>query len=225
MNEAQAQEALVTLYLRLNGYFTSGFIVHAPAIGTNQTEIDVLAVRFPFSAEPTRGVAEAPELDGWNEGIDFIIGEVKSHGEQLRFNHALRNSRDAVSAILQWWGYFSDQERDPLVDRVQEILAPRPGVQTAPTVIGPRNARVRALLFSPETKMRRKNQAWFIPGPPIFSFVWQCLRPIERRPTCATTYDFGAWGRELEPIVRYFKDKARNEAGDFASLWSYLSHS
>ena len=28
MTTIEAQEAVVTLYLRLNGYFTSGFIVH-----------------------------------------------------------------------------------------------------------------------------------------------------------------------------------------------------
>ncbi len=222
MNKAEAQEALVTLYLRLNGYFTSGFIVHSSKPGANQTELDVLAVRFPLSAEPVRCVGVAEELDSWHQGIDFVIGEVKSHGQKLRFNDALRNSRDAVSAVLQWWGFFTDQEREALVEPVLGILAPSSGASSAPTVVGPRCARVRALLFSPETGKRRKEQAWFIPGPPIFLFIWRCLRPTQLRPECATTYDFGRWGRELEPIVRYFKDKATKEPGDFACLAEYL---
>ena len=222
MNKAEVQESLATLYLRLNGYFTSGFIVHSPVPGRNKTELDVLAVRFPLSAEPVRGVDIADELDKWDKGVDFIIGEVKSRGEPLQFNEGLRCSREAVSTILHWWGYFTEEERQALIEPVAEILTPRPGAASAPTVIGPRNVRVRAMLFSPETNVRRDNQAWFIPGPPIFAFVWQCLRPSAPRPASATTYDFGRWGRELEPIVRYFKDEARHEAGGFPDLLTYL---
>jgi hypothetical protein len=222
MTKAEAQEALVTLYLRLNGYFTSGFIVHSPVFGANQTELDVLAVRFPFNAEPVRDVGVAAELGSWKAGIDFIIGEVKSRGQQLQFNDALRNSREAVSTILRWWGHLSDDECNQLIEPVLEILAPRPSEPSAPTVTCPRHARVRAILFSPERNGRRENQAWFIPGSPIFSFIWQCFRPPQPRPECTTTYDFGRWGRELEPIVRYFKDEARTEPGEFSTLMDYL---
>ncbi len=223
MNKAEVQESLVTLYLRLNGYFTSSFIVHSPVPGSSKTELDVLAVRFPLNAEPVRGVGVAEELESWNEGIDFIIGEVKSRGQQLQFNEALRGSREAISTILQWWGYFTEQEREALIEPVARILAPSPGATSAPTVTGPRCARVRAVLFSPETKTRRDNQAWFIPGPPVFAFIWRSFRPSEPRPECATTYDFGRWGGELEPIVRYFKDEGRQEPGEFTDLVKYMS--
>jgi len=222
MNKAEVQESLVTLYLRLNGYFTSGFIVHSSIPGRNKTELDVLAVRFPLSAEPARDVDVAEELDKWDKGLDFIIGEVKSLGQQLQFNDGLRCSREAVSTILHWWGYFTAEERQALVDPMVTILAPLPGAASAPTVPGPRNARVRAVLFSPERSQRRDNQAWFIPGPPIFAYIWRCFRPSVPRPACATTYDFGRWGRDLEPIVEYFKDEARHEAGEFSDLLTYL---
>ena len=62
MTKAEAQEAFVTLYLRLNGYFTSGFIVHSSVPGRNTTELDVLAVRLPHNAEFAREVGGAPEL-------------------------------------------------------------------------------------------------------------------------------------------------------------------
>jgi hypothetical protein len=101
MTKAEVQEAVVTLYLRLNGYFTSGFIVHSDAPGENKTELDVLALRLPHNAEPVRGVDPDPALDPWN-GIDFIVGEVKSHGQQFQFNRALRESRDSVATVLQW---------------------------------------------------------------------------------------------------------------------------
>jgi hypothetical protein len=223
MNKAEAQEALVTLYLRLNGYFTSGFIVHSPVHGKNKTELDVLAVRFPYSAEPIRGIDSAEELEIRENGIDFIIGEVKSRGQQLQFNDALRNSRESVSTILEWWGYFTAQEREQLIEPILKILAPSPGAKTAPFVECPRYAGVRALLFSPERKTRRDSQSWFLPGPPIFEFIWRCFRPTETRPESATTYDFGRWGREVEAIVRYFKDENRNVPGEFADLMKYLA--
>ena len=223
MDKAEAQEALVTLYLRLNGYFTSGFIVHSPIHGKNTTELDVLAVRFPFSAETIRGVDSAEELEIRENSIDFIIGEVKSRGQQLQFNDALRNSRESVSTILEWWGYFTEQECKQLIEPVIKILAPNPGAKTASFVECPRCACVRGLLFSPERNTRRDNQPWFLPGPPMFKFIWKCLRPPEPRTECATTYDFGRWGRDLNKIVRYFKDENRNEPGEFSDLMKHLN--
>src|ERR1039458_9289476 len=78
MTKADVQEAMVTLYLRLNGYFTTGFIVHSPTPARVMTQLDILAVRLPHNAEPDRLIECAPALDTWKNGIDFIIGEVKS---------------------------------------------------------------------------------------------------------------------------------------------------
>jgi hypothetical protein len=222
MTRAEAQEAVVTLYLRLNGYFTSGFIVHSDVPGENKTELDVLAVRFPHNAEPVRGVNPDATLDPWDDGIDFIIGEVKSHGQRFQFNRAVRESRDSVATILQWWGHLTAAEVQQFTDSVVAILAPQPGVAQAPTVACPRNARVRAVLFSPEENARRQNQSWFIPGPPMFAFIWKCFRPPVPRDACATVYDFGQWGHDLEPIVRYFKDANRQQPGDFRNLLTHL---
>ena len=43
-SKSGVEEALAALYLRLNGYFTSGLIVHASRAerGSNRTEIDLL---------------------------------------------------------------------------------------------------------------------------------------------------------------------------------------
>ena len=59
MEISDFQEQLSALYLRLNGFFVSGFIVHAPQNEfndkgeprKNRTEVDVLAVRFPHNIE------------------------------------------------------------------------------------------------------------------------------------------------------------------------------
>ncbi|MEE9214556.1 MAG: hypothetical protein V3U54_07140 [Thermodesulfobacteriota bacterium] len=85
MEKSTLQEKLAALYLRLNGYFVSGFIVHAPIEYQNaagetrrvKTELDILAVRFPFNREPERVVLPSTYIDVSNSHIDNVIGEVK----------------------------------------------------------------------------------------------------------------------------------------------------
>ena len=86
LDKSDVQETLVSLYLRLNGYFVSGFIAHAD-YGV-RTEMDVLAVRFPLHSEPEREVLPCDRLAVPNDEIDFIVGEVKGGTENVRFNWA-----------------------------------------------------------------------------------------------------------------------------------------
>jgi hypothetical protein len=75
VEKSDIQETLVSLYLRLNGYFVSGFIVHASrGVGT---EMDVLAVRFPKHQEPEREGQPCRYLAAPTDQIDFLLGEVK----------------------------------------------------------------------------------------------------------------------------------------------------
>jgi len=221
MTKGDVQEALVTLYLRLNGYFTTGFLVQSPTPGRVTTELDVLAIRLPHNAEPDRVIGGAAELDRWDGGIDFIIGEVKSHGEALQFNPAARSTK-AVLTFLQWWGHLTPAEVAAMTADVVAVLQPLPGATAAPTVRCPRDARVRAILFSPESRNRRPEQAWFVPGPPIFSYIWQCLHPVEPRITCATNYGAGQWGVGLAPLVTYFKNPLRTAPGTLDDLLAHL---
>ena len=65
-------EWLALWYLRLNGYFTTpNFIAHGrPA---PLTEVDVLGVRFPYSAE----FKDDPKLSIPKDGIDIVFAEAK----------------------------------------------------------------------------------------------------------------------------------------------------
>lgn len=74
MDRSDVQENLFSLYLRLNGYFVSGFIVHA-TVGT-KTELDALAVRFPHHREPDREIGPDPVLETSGAVLDFLICEV-----------------------------------------------------------------------------------------------------------------------------------------------------
>ena len=205
MDKGKVQEALTTLYLRLNGYFTTGLIVHSAAAHGNNTEIDVLAVRLPKHEQQEREVGLSGELDCSAELLDIVIGEVKSFGQKLQFNEGVR-SIESVTKILSWVGAFERGEIPDLAEKLRKLLEPKPiANSTALVVLGPRNTRIRALLFSPERNGHRGNQPWFLAGPPILEYLWLCLNPGGPRSECATKYDFGLWGSDLEPLVRHIK--------------------
>ncbi len=101
MNKSDVHEILVQLYLRLNGYFTTGLIVHHPEHGRNRTEIDCLAVRHPHHCQPEREIETSPFLDV-NEGeTDLILCEVKSSPKSLCFNRSLTDNNEALLSALR----------------------------------------------------------------------------------------------------------------------------
>lgn len=219
---SQLQEQVVSLYLRLNGFFVTGFIVHSPLHSQNRAELDALALRLPFNAEPERQIGCDPILDLSEKYTDLAVCEVKSRGQALQFNESLVRQRGAVETILRWAGLFRAEEIGPVAGALAEALAPRDKAGTeAPTVLGPRSTRVRGILFSPERDSRRKNQPWFVTGPEVFRYVWQCLCPENPRSSCATTYDFQLWGSH-EPIVRYFKSRGSDGPGDMKALYAFV---
>jgi hypothetical protein len=220
--KSKAQEDLVLLYLRLNGFFVTGFIAHSDIRNQVLSEIDALAVRMPHSAEPERLVGPHEILDLSSEYTDLVICEAKSRGGQLCFNRALAAEHSTVGKVLRWSGLFLEAEIPALAMNLNSVLASRPLPSDAPpTIIGPRGARVRCLLFSVEQTSRRPNQPWFITGTEVFDYVHRCLSPSESRPACSTSYDFGLWG-DREPIVRYFKEK-RQSPGDVNQLYKALN--
>lgn len=219
---SRLQEHLLHLYLRLNGYFVTGFIVHSPEPGRNRTEIDALAIRHPYHDELERIIRPSPYLDPSSEYIDLLICEVKSRRQSLHFNEALRTSDKAIASVLRWSGLFRNSELSDIVVRLKPLLQPTklPG-QEIPQVIhetpfitasdGMRmRIRIRPVLCSPERWEKRNNQPWFIPGSEIFNFVYDCFCPEIPRSSCSTRYDFGVWGEVYEPIVRFFKDSGRH---------------
>ncbi len=218
-HRSRLQENLLSLYLRLNGFFVSGFIVHSSEPGKNITEVDTLAIRHPYHCEPEREIGTSPFLETSNEFIDLLICEVKSRGQSLQFNDSMHTSALAIESILRWAGLFETQLVSDLALQVQSIF--NDTGQSIPTVIHDR-IRVRAILCSPERNKKCKNQRWFLYGDEIFSYIWQCFRPSKPRCDCATQYDFGLWGEEYEPIVRYFKERQQATPGTTRDLYSYL---
>src|SRR5690348_9082718 len=101
---SNAREDLVALYLRLNGYFSTGFIIHSPAHNNIYTEIDSLSIRHPHNAEPEREILPSPSLEPSSEQTDLLICEVKGRGQLLQLNDALRDNTGAIESALRWAG-------------------------------------------------------------------------------------------------------------------------
>lgn len=223
MDKSEIQEDLLSLYLRLNGFFVSSLIVHSHLHGHNRTEIDALAVRFPHNSEPEREVGPDEYLETSDKHIDLLICEVKSGGSPLRFNPALANSEETIASVLRWAGMFSNRQLAVVAKHLMHSLQPvdRPP-EGMPTVLGPGHTRVRALLCAPERWTRKRNQRWFLPGKQIFEYIWKCLCPESARASCSVSYDFGLWGKNYEPIVRYFKQHCTDGPRSMRELYQFF---
>lgn len=110
-------ELLATWYLRFSGYFTTtDFTIHPDfRRQPGGTDADIVAVRFPHSAEYQRRFGfERDECLIRPECIDFLISEVKRG--RCDINDSWRNpTRRNVEYAVRWMGFEQDESR------IQEI--------------------------------------------------------------------------------------------------------
>lgn len=86
--EGKCYEKLVSLYLRLNGYFiVENFIIHPQDQGRSQrSEVDVFGIRLPYQAEIAGGTVMTNDIELVDIGcncIDIVFAEVKSGRGQI----------------------------------------------------------------------------------------------------------------------------------------------
>jgi hypothetical protein len=196
MTLKEIHEGLVTLYLRLNGYFTAGFIVHSSIRSHVKTELDVLAVRFPHATEHEREVEPATELRVPLDSTDLLLCEVKSgRSTGPQFNAPLRSDPYALTAVLRRFGAFSDDLVPEIARELQTQLQPAQlaGAKDFASV-SRRGVQVRAILFAVSRIARMPSQAPFIHGRELLDYIWRCLRPEVPRAKCATLYNHELWG-------------------------------
>lgn len=219
LDKSGFQEQLAGLYLRLNGYFVSGFIVHVPEgvfskdgehVGS-LTEVDILAVRFPFNSEPEREVEPSPYLQIPPGCVDVLICEVKGGKFKLQFNAGLRDITnpdcDGARTVLRWLGIVDEDGVEKILPNVRKLLVTQP-LNTPDAfrecAVPGTNYRIRAVFFAPDRDLPTKNDPRYICGSEMLEFIWKCLKPEKPRDKCQTRYDFGLWGT-YEKIVRCFK--------------------
>lgn len=202
----EVHEALVALYLRLNGYFTTGLVVHAPEWGRNRTEIDCLAVRHPNHMEPERGVGPSPFLSLRDGRVDLLICEVKSDPTKVAYNERLRTEPDVLESVLQWAGILRTQEIPCVAEQLRPILREGLDATQAQNGILAEDVRVRGLLCCPSATEAELPRGWCLRGSEILRYASECFNPPEHRDTCSTRYSFSLWGSWLTPLVKYFKN-------------------
>jgi hypothetical protein len=220
--KAQVNEALVALYLRLNGYFTSGLVVHSDTWGFNRTEIDCLAVRLPNHAQPDTGIGPAPFLHPRSDRLDLLICEVKSSPESLAFNEKLRDEIGVLEDVLRWAGVFDPSDVQKVADSLRPILKDGLRSKLAHLGIQESRVRVRGLLCCPPAENAELSDGWCLFGPEILRYAKECFNPDRRRSTCSTRYNLQLWGSWLGPIVEYFKELRKGEEPSVDSLYTQV---
>lgn len=107
-------ELLATWYLRFNGYFTTpDFTVHPDFKKQGGgTDADILAVRFPYSAEYQRRFNFDRDDRLENGGrVDFVIAEVKTGRCEVNQKTWGNPARCNVEYALRWMGFEREDAR------------------------------------------------------------------------------------------------------------------
>jgi len=221
MNQSDVDEALAVLYLRLNGYFTTGLIVHSPEHGRATTEVDCVAIRMPHHQQSERIVEDAEFLNIKPGLTDLIICEVKSDASAVQFNNPLKTDQQAIVTILRWAGVLPDANIPTIAEKFQPLLADQANFDQVVAGVTADRVRVRGLLCCPTSKTLKGNR-WLLNGTEILSYAEECFTPTELRDTCSVRYNFQQWSYPLSKIVTWIKDNKRQVPVTLDALYEYL---
>ncbi|HLG13600.1 MAG TPA: hypothetical protein VJH03_03620 [Blastocatellia bacterium] len=221
-SKPEIHEALVVLYLRLNGYFTTGLVVHASEWGQNQTEIDCLAVRHPNHMQPERTIGPSPFLAIGDGRVDLLLCEVKSVAADVGFNERLWSDAAVLDSVLQWAGVFANDEIARVAAQLRPILKEGLSATRAQDGVVSAGARARGLLCCPPATEKELDSGWCLLGSEILHYANECFNPSARRNSCSTRYNFKLWGRWLAPLVEYFKSVKAGASPSLTELYGCL---
>jgi hypothetical protein len=216
------QEQFATLYLRLNGYFTTGYIIHSTKNGDNKGEIDIIAVRFPLHRQDT-GKESSKFLELSPDIIDIIVGEVKNTVRP--FNGCL-TQQEPWGKILNWIGILPEKEIIETAEELKSLVTDKNAdVQTfrstkvIKTDFG--KVKIRPIRFVFKNEGVNENGK-FIDWTEMNDFIWGCLCPAKKRESCATRYNFAMWGQGLDKIVLAYKNRKKEKFKNFEELYGYM---
>ncbi len=166
---ADKAEIVVRWYLRFNRYFgIENLVLHEPRHGVvpQGGEVDVLAVRFPYSKElagfeiPSHPKIIDPEAEK-NSLIDLVIAEVKS-GRKTNLNTVWRGEDPdgtkvgRISYLIRWVGFFKDEAeiQDIASELRQKYRCRRNGYLLRLVYFSPKERRQIRALNIPEITFR-----------------------------------------------------------------------
>ena len=224
MNKSDVQETLFTLFLRLNGYFLTGYISHAPLHRGNRTEIDTLAVRFPYHSEPCLNILPCPALKVPANAVDCLICEVKGGNGRINFNAAFREDERSIRDALCRIGVFKPNDVEGVIPQIVTLLYPttlrnQAGFPTIPFYKG--RVQLRFILVAAEQEREGKSDCPYLYGDDLIQDIWKHFRPETSRVECDTRYNRDLWGEEYKTLVKYFKDRERQAPGSLEDIYEY----
>lgn len=224
MDRSDIQETLLTLFLRLNGYFATGYIVHA-AVG-NRTEMDALAIRFPYQQEPEREVPPSTHLHVSDSLVDFLVCEVKGGADKINFNYKFRDCPGAIRSVLERFGAFTGNQIESLIPTIMDTLKPDQihRQSSFPAIsVSDLNIQIRFILVAPDQLRPKAIEKPYLFGDDIIDFIWKCFRPEARRVRCDTHYNRDLWGEQYSSVVQYFKVPERQVAGSIEEVYKHFN--
>jgi hypothetical protein len=227
MTKSQLQELLVKLFLRLNGYFTSGLIIHSDEKGKNKTEIDLLAVRFPHHNQTDRMIDCLDYLKIPDNSIDIIIGEVKGSRLKVSFNKALYSDIQTIKKVINWIGVIPEKRVHEITNKLQIILKPSEANNSEKFKVLNYSfdsylITIRPILFCIDRGNPKINQQRYVYGKIMLDYIWDCLSPKALRNTCSTSYPTNLWGFEFQELVNYFKNSSKESVGSIKELYKHF---
>ena len=197
-------EKVAYWYFRLNGFLTiENFIVHPPGRGSQRTDADLLAVRFPHRAErliddpndvmedDVRGLALSHEV------VDVVIAEVKTNQPCTLNGPWTEKKMQNVDRVLAAIGCVRHEN---LSEAASDIY--RFGMHKGSDCL-----RVRLVAVGRE---RNEDLAKDYPDvvqltwAEMLEFVWRRLNKYRRQKSQVEQWDF--YGKRLRKLASEFRD-------------------
>ncbi len=115
MNNAEISEKVAYWFFRLNGCATiENFVVHPDQPGSQETDVDILAIRFPHRCElftSQTPMEDHHEFKAFPGRIQVIFAEVKGRNHPCSLNGPwTKPGRQNMHRVLYAIGAFSQQE-------------------------------------------------------------------------------------------------------------------
>lgn len=212
-NTNKHYENLFKLYLRLNGYFVTNLIIHSKEKGNLKSEIDVVAIRFPFHKQEDRQVETSCFLECENDAIEVLIADCKNvnNCNNVKFNDSLRKYDDSIKKLISWIGFNEDISND-FVTQFREHLNSHNINHIAfaqfkeQLPLAKFNFKFTFFCPSlPEWNNSRKGYK-YIHFDEVIDFIWKCLNKTEEIESCSKTYNYKNWN-EFKPYILIFKQQ------------------
>lgn len=215
MTKKQIQETLCKLYLRLNGYLVCNLIIHSSEQGNSDSELDIIAVRFPHHKQIDRRVDSSDFLELNNSSTEILIAEIKSGNQDLEFNKGLRRNKDSISKLLSWIGIFNENEFKNEIEEIETIMNSIHKDKSNSFIIKDYNLkgglfRLRFTFFAVDKGVSQSGSQKYIHGQELIDYCWSCLKTTNTIETCSRKYNYEGWG-EYEKLVRYFKERTADQ--------------